>query len=187
MSEELQLDRLASLPSEDKNSSLSFGVFRGYASIAVFQGESKGPPPLKIPLGPRTSQTVIPHLLRQVAAGDPETRKEITFTSWDPETKKSNHLATMVIAKDDQNRPFIGINSSKLSAPVKAFIRISLLYDLSQLPQAEQNKLAIEGMIKLFERDIPHAMTLTSFKRQPGAGQRRQQSSSSGGGDSIPF
>lgn len=187
MSEELQLDRLAMLRCEDKSSGINIGVFRGNASIAVFQGEAKGPPPLKIPLGPRTSQTVIPHLLRQVAAGEPETRKEINFTSWNSETKKSDHLATLVLAKDEQNRAVFGISSPKLSAPVKAFIRISLGYDLSQMSQPEQTKLAIEGMVKLFERDIPQAMTLTSFKRQPGGGQRQQQSSSSSGGDSIPF
>ena len=188
MSEELQLDRLASLRGEDKTSSIQIGVFRGNASIAVFQGEGKGPPPLKIPLGPRTSQTVIPHLLRQVAAGDPEVRKEITFTSWNSEAKKSEHLATMVLAKDEQNRAFMGISApTKLSAPVKAFIRISLGYDLTSMSQPEQTKLAIEGMIRLFERDVPQAMTLTSFKRQPPGQRQQQQSSSSSGGDSIPF
>ena len=189
MSEELQLDRLASLRAEDKSSSLNIGVFRGNASIAVFQGESKGPPPLKIPLGPRTSQSVIPHFLRQVAAGDPETRKEINFSSWNPETKKSEHLATLVIAKDDQNRPFIGITSPKLSGSVKAYIRIGLSYNLGDLSQAEQAKLAIEGMVKLFERDVPHAMTLTSFKRRPpgGGGGGGQQSSGGGSSSDMPF
>lgn len=165
MSQELDFNKLVRLGADkDRESSLQLGVYRGMASIAIFQGQ--GAPKVKIPLGNRMSAYVIPAYLKQLKENaNPDFKVSLPITKFNPDTKKRDQVATVVFARDDKNVPFIGVSAPGIN-PVKFPIRVPLDFDLSQMTIVDQSKLALDAFIDVFTRHVPVAMALTSFKRE---------------------
>lgn len=159
---DLSFDRLFSANAEnDKNTSLSLGVWQGNASISVFSNRAQV---ARLPV-PRTFQVSLKKALQVLLTSKPTDKKSWNFSKWDPETKKSFSIGTFVIGRDDKAIFFIGIAAPD-HPPMKFILKSPISFDTSDpMTDVQRSELAVETLIEQLGFDIPMAVSLTSFKR----------------------
>ena len=178
---ELSFDRIISINAEnDKNTSLNMGVWQGNASLTVFANRAQA---ARIPMS-RTFQVALASDLQKLLGGKPNDKNTFNFTKWDPDTKKSNPLGSVVVGRDDKAMIYIGVVSPGHS-PMKFVLKSPISFDKSEpMSDIQRSELATLTLIAQLTVDIPHAILLTSFKRDMGRGAGTASNNNTGIRDS---
>lgn len=164
---ELDFNRLASFNStEDRNTTLVLGVFKGLASLSMFAGQGGGRPAWRLALSNRMCWKVLPFFLKKLKEKGPEEKIELPVTRYNRDEKKVETYATLIFGRDAKNVAYIGVTGQGVT-PAKFLIRLPLVFDLSQhMQMSEQSNLAIDSLVDILETQVPQAVSLTSFKRE---------------------
>lgn len=190
MSDELDYGRMDTIyASTDKDVSLTFGVFKGNASVAMFK---KGNPrPLWKLTIERTVSEYMVACLNKLLKGTPDTKYELVHQEWLPEEKKIRVIATMTFGRDKENAPYIGVTGPDIP-PSKFPLKSGLKLDAgTSLDPIEVSNIKVKAMVKLLDVDLHQARLATSYKREfngkgggrSGGGGYNRNNNNSGGGN----
>lgn len=161
---ELDFNRMISINSDgDKTISLSIGVYQGNASLVVFSNKQLA---AKFSF-PRSFITKLKLQMISLISAAPGTKVNFTFSKWDADAKKSITIGNLIVGKDDKSILFFGVqvpNHPSMKFPMKSQIS----FDLSEpMSDPDRSVLAAQTIIDQLATDIPMALQLTSFKRDP--------------------
>ena len=148
---------------KDRETSLQIGVYRGRASMAIFSGKG-GAPKLKLTL-PRQHNIIFREIFDVIRKSGPDQKHTCTFLDWDPVVKKMKPIATCTFGSDASNQPYIGITAEGME-PTKFPIRTDLKFDISQIPDINPSKIAINSFLAAMDNCV-NAMNLSNFKFDP--------------------
>ncbi len=165
MPDELDHGNLIQLIADgDRETRMMMGVFRGNASLAVFANNKMQ---FRLPLN-RAALIHFGSDMQKILDAKPGEKFGTGFTKWNPESKKQDPLGTVYIGRDEKGLFYIGI-AAVGSSPIKFLVRTSPGFDRTSEPMAETDRslLAMRTLIQQLSQDLPMAMMLTSYKRQP--------------------
>jgi hypothetical protein len=174
---DLNFDRSIQLNAEnDKNTSMQIGVWNGNASLTVFSNRQVV---VKVPMNRFFQVSLKQALDVLLSAGKPGDKRSWNFTKYDPDTKKSNPLASVFVGRDDKALFYVGITSPGHS-PMKFPIRLSMGMDTgTPMTEVERSELAAVTIAQQLHFDIPLQASLTNFKRTD---MRGRDGGNAGGG-----
>jgi hypothetical protein len=170
---ELDFGKMYSWYAQDnKDISAVLGVFKGNASITVWNNKSIA---LRIPLGPFHQVYLRSNLEKAFRLG-PDQKTVGTFTKFDPKERKSSVVATVVFGRDSKNLLYIAMGAPGFQS-TKFLFRLPMSIDPPE-NEVEGSELAAKTFISVLSDRLPIAQSLSCVARKDDGPNKNYNASS---------
>jgi len=164
---------LTAYAKDNKEASLTVGVYGGNTSFSIFNGT--GGRPVWSQNVARATLFQLGALIDLMIANVTQCRFPIVINEWDNENRRFNKAAEFALGIDETNHVCIDIASDKISGGQNRFIfqiKPNAKFDFTNTPLNEKSHIVatLTFLKDLFLNRTGQAEVATSFKRQPGGG-----------------
>ena len=166
----IELIKFGPINGVNRDQSLNFKVFNGRLGISIFEGKGSGRP--KFSKSFNVNQKVLlMNVLEQIQAASPDTKRSMTFTKWDPNTKQSSIDYVITVGKDGSLCYYIelswrdnsGDNAAKF--PLRGLRGVSLGSDAPKDADRSANELS--SLLYYLKYQVPTMEVISNTKWDP--------------------